>query len=253
MADDAASVHVERRGALLLVTLDRPAVRNAVDRAAAWAIAAAMDRLDDDPGLQVGILQGAGGTFSTGADLKSTDERPLPDRGPFGLCRHPPAKPLIAAVEGWALGGGFEIALACDLVVAARDARFGLPEVRRGVVAAGGGAFRLASRLPPALALEMALTGTPRDAEFCHRHGLVNRLADPGAALAQAIALAEELLEAAPLALAATVELMRAARQPHVDLWGVQDRLLARVRGSADRLEGARAFAERRRPVWSGR
>lgn len=246
------AIRVETRGQLLLVTIDRPAARNAIDRVAAWAIAAAMDRLDADGDLHVGILSGAGGTFSAGADLRVPPSRPWPDRGPFGLCARPPAKPLIAAVEGWALGGGFEMALACDLIVAAEDARFGLPEVRRGVAAAGGGLFRLPTRLPPALAAEMALTGQPRDARFCHGHGLVNRLAPPGAALDAALALAEELLAGAPLALAATVAMLRAARAPGAGIWELQDKLLTKVRASEDRLEGARAFAERRAPQWRG-
>ena len=153
-----------------------------------------------------------------------------------------------------AFGGGMEMALACDLIVAARDARFALPEVRRGIVASGGGAIRLARRLPYHLAVEMALTGSPRDAEWCHAHGLVNRLSEPGHALQTALELADELLCNGPLALAATVAIMRtAAAQGENAAWTQQDEILAPVRASRDREEGIAAFLERRAPRWTGR
>lgn len=250
------AVRTEQRGAVLLIVIDRPAARNAVDGEGAHAIAAAMDRLEQDADLHIGILWGANGHFSAGADLKRAAGRTRgwPERGPFGLCRLPPAKPLIAAVEGVAFGGGMEMALACDLIVAARDARFALPEVRRGIVASGGGAIRLARRLPYHLAVEMALTGSPRDAEWCHAHGLVNRLSEPGHALQTALELADELLCNGPLALAATVAIMRtAAAQGENAAWTQQDEILAPVRASRDREEGIAAFLERRAPRWTGR
>jgi len=256
MAEDGGAIRVERWGAVLVVTIDRPHFRNAIDNDAAWAIAAAMDRLDAEQDLFLGILTGAGGVFSAGADLKAArlGPRPLPDRGNFGFCRKPPNKPLIAAIEGFALGGGLEMALACDLIVAACGARMGLPEVRHNLVAVGGGAFRLPKRLPFHVAVEIALTGQPRPAEFFHQFGLVNRLAAPGEALAEAKRLAEELLANGPLALAATARIMRASADwTEEEAWRLQEPIVDAVRHSEDRAEGLRAFAERRPPVWSGR
>lgn len=249
-------VVVEKRGHILLVTIDRPEARNAIHVDMAWKISEAMDRLDAERDLFLGIITGAGSMFTAGADLKAVAKgvtRPLPPRGNFGICRTPPDKPMIAAVEGPALGGGFEIALACDLIVAARDARFGLPEARHGIVAAAGGVFRLPQRIPSALAAEMALTGQPRDSEFLYRHGLINRIAEPGYALVTALAFADEILANGPLALAAIVRIMRATRgRSDAEAWEIQQPLLNAVRSSADREEGLRAFAEKRAPVWQG-
>src|SRR5215212_5980509 len=182
----SAPVRVEVDGDVLEITIDRPEARNAVNLAVAEGIAAALDRLDGEESLRAGILTGAGGTFCAGMDLKAfvAGERPhVEGRGFAGIVQGPPRKPLIAAVEGYAVAGGFEVALACDLIVAARDARFGIPEVKRSLVAAAGGLLRLPRRIPYHLAMELALTGEPISAERAAEMGIVNRLSDPGGAL----------------------------------------------------------------------
>ena len=191
----SAAVRAEAEGDVLVVTIDRPEARNAVNLAVAEGIAAALDRLDGEDGLRAGVLTGAGGTFCAGMDLKAfvAGERPhVEGRGFAGIVQGPPRKPLIAAVEGWALAGGFEVALACDLIVAARDARFGIPEVKRGLVAAGGALIRLPRRIPYHLAMELALTGDPIGAERAADLGIVSRLAEPGEALPAALELARD-------------------------------------------------------------
>src|SRR4051795_2733840 len=200
MADEA--VLTEAGDGVLLITLNRPDARNAVNAALAAGLAAALDRLDADDDLQAGILTGAGKGFSAGMDLKAfvAGESPhVEGRGFAGIVQGPPRKPLIAAVEGFAVAGGFEIALACDLVVAARDARFGIPEVKRGLVAAGGGLLRLPSRIPYHLAMELALTGDPIGAERAEAVGLVSRLTAPGEALPGALELAATIAANGPL------------------------------------------------------
>jgi len=197
--------------------------------------------------------QRAGGTFCAGMDLKAfvAGERPfVGDRGFAGIVRRPPRKPLIAAVEGWAVAGGFEIALACDLIVAARDARFGIPEVKRGLVAAGGALIRLPRRIPYHLAVELALTGDPIDAERPHAVGLVARLAEPGGAVAAATELATTIAANGPLAVAATKRILTA---DEAGAWERQAEITEPVFASEDAREGARAFAEKRPPVWRGR
>lgn len=250
-------VLVERQGSVQVITLNRPQARNALDRAVAEAVAAAVDELDDDPDLRVAVLTGAGGTFSSGMDLKAflAGETPsLPGRGLCGITERPPRKPLIGAVEGWALAGGFELLLACDLVVAAEDARFGVPEVTRSLVAAGGAALQLPRRVPFAVALELLLTGDPLEAPRAAQIGLVNQVVPAGEALGAAVALAARIAENGPLAVAATKEIARSSADWTLEQgWKEQASIIAPVFGSEDAREGATAFAQKRKPVWQGR
>jgi len=255
MTDPA--VLTEVRDGVLLVTLNRPEQRNAVNRAVAEGIAAALDRLDEDGALRVGVLVGAGKGFCAGMDLKAfvAGENPsVEGRGFAGIVQRPATKPLIAAVEGFAVAGGFEIALACDLIVAARGTRFGIPEVKRGLVAAGGALLRLPRRIPYHLAMELALTGDFVDAERAYSVGLVSRLVEPGAAVESALALAETIAANGPLALAASKRiLVEAPSWPADELWSRQAAISDPVRASEDAREGSLAFAEKRAPRWSGR
>jgi enoyl-CoA hydratase len=250
-------VRTERADGCLVVTLDRPRARNAIDAATARAVADAMDLLDADDDLAVGVLTGAGGTFCAGMDLKAflRGESPsVEGRGFGGLVQAPPAKPLIAAVEGHALAGGCELVLACDLVVAGEGASFGLPEVRRGLVAGAGGLLRLPERVPPTVAMELALTGEPMTAADAHRWGLVNRLVPDGGALDAARALAARIARNGPLAVRATKHVLtRAPGWPADEVWQRQAAVLREVFASADAREGAAAFAEKREPRWTGR
>ena len=250
-------VLVERRGAVQVVTINRPQARNALDAAVARGVAAAVDELDATDGLRAGVLTGAGGFFSAGMDLKAflRGETPaIEGRGLCGITRTPPRKPLIAAVEGGALAGGFELVLACDLVVAARGARFGVPEVKRSLVAAGGAALLLPQRVPRAVAVELLLTGEPMDAERAAAVGLVNRVVDEGTALDAAVELAGVIAANGPLAVAATKEIVQSspAWGPE-EMWARQDQVIAPVFASEDAREGSVAFAERRPPAWRGR
>ncbi|MCG3754043.1 crotonase/enoyl-CoA hydratase family protein [Amycolatopsis sp. Poz14] len=250
-------VRTETDRGVLVVTIDRPRARNAIDLAAAEAIAAAMTELDARADLSAAVLTGAGGTFSAGMDLKAflAGERPIvPERGFAGIVEAPPQKPIVAAVEGYALAGGFEIALACDLIVASRTAVFGLPEVKRGLVAAGGGLLRLPQRVPYALALEWALTGAHVSAERAAKAGLVNRLTEPGQAAAKALELARAIAANAPLAVRATKRIMTQARDwTAAEEFPRSREISVPVRESRDAQEGSRAFAEKREPVWEGR
>jgi enoyl-CoA hydratase len=256
MSDDAA-VLTERRDGVLLVTINRPDQRNAVNLAVAEGIGHAMDELDDDGELQAGVLTGAGAGFCAGMDLKAfvRGERPYyGERGFAGIVQKPSVKPLIAAVEGFAVAGGCEVALACDLIVAARGAKFGVPEVKRSLVAAGGALLRLPRALPRAVAYELALTGDPIDAQRAYDLGLVNRLAEPGAAVGEALELAAAIARNGPLALAATKRILgEAPGWPEDEFWARQGDIAGPVLTSEDAREGAVAFAEKRDPVWKGR
>jgi enoyl-CoA hydratase len=246
-----AVVRTERIGSALLITIDRPEARNAVNAAVAAELSNALDELENTPELRVGVLTGAGGTFSAGMDLKAAlkGESPeIPGRGFGGLTEAELTKPLIAAVEGFAMGGGFELALGCDLIVAAEDAQFGLPEVKRGLIAAGGGVVRLPQRIPHHLAMEILLTGEPVDGNRAGSLGLANRVVANGEAAAVALRLAAKIAENAPLALAAVKNVVRAD-----DRWAAQRTEIAKLMTSADVREGMTAFAERRAPQWTGR
>jgi enoyl-CoA hydratase len=250
-------VLVERRGAVQVITINRPQAKNALDAGVAAGIAAAVDELDESDELRVGVLTGAGGTFSAGMDLKAflRGERPVIEgRGLCGITVTPPRKPLVGAVEGWALAGGFELLLACDLVVAARTARFGVPEVTRALVARAGAAMLLPRRVPHAIALELLLTGQPIGAERAAEIGLVNRLTDEDGALDGALALATTIAANGPLAVVATKRIARASTDwTLAEGWAAQAAIAAPVFASEDAREGATAFAEKRPPVWKGR
>ncbi|MFI6937294.1 crotonase/enoyl-CoA hydratase family protein [Streptomyces sp. NPDC050287] len=254
MADE---VLVEYGDGIAVITINRPESRNAVTRAVAEAIASALDELDERDDLAVGIITGAGGTFCAGMDLKAflRGERPhVQGRGFAGLTETPPRKPLIAAVEGYAVAGGCEIALASDLVVAAEDAKFGLPEVKRGLVAVAGGLLRLPGRVPYQIAMELALTGDPLTAARAHHFGLVNRLTPPGGALKEARLLASAIAANGPLAVRVSKRiLVESPGWPRDELFGRQKPITELVFNSEDAREGASAFTEKRAPVWRGR
>ena len=250
-------VLTERRASVLLITLNRPDARNAIDLSVATGIAAALDELDGEDSLSVGVLTGAGRGFCAGMDLKAfvTGERPwVGDRGFAGIVGRGPVKPLIAAVEGFAVAGGLEVALACDLIVAARGAKLGIPEVKRSLVAAGGALLRLPRSLPYNVAMELALTGDPIAAERAAELGLVNRLVEPGAAVREALRLAGEIAANAPLALVASKRILQEQWDwSAAEMWDAQGAIAGPVYSSEDAREGATAFAEKRPPVWRGK
>jgi len=251
----SGEVLVERRGAVQVITINRPEARNALNGAVAAGIRDAADELDADDELRVGVLTGAGGTFSAGMDLKAFMRGESPTfagRGLCGITQTPPRKPLIGAAEGWALAGGFELLLACDLVIAGASARFGVPEVKRALVAGAGGALLLPHRIPRALALEMLLTGDPIDAARAAEIGLVNRVVDAGQAVEAAIELAMKIAANGPLALMATKEIAHRGGDWTTDRWDRAGAIMGPVFKSQDAQEGARAFAEKRAPVWKG-
>ncbi len=249
----ANEVLTETRGRVRLITLNRPEARNSVNNALGEALVAAIDELDSDDGLTAGVLTGAGGGFSAGMDLKAfATEGPPKSFSEF--LQNGSHKPLIAAVEGFALAGGLEIALTCDLIVAAKGVKLGIPEVNKGLFAAGGGLFRLPTRVPYGVAMEMALTSDPITAEQALELGLVCRLAEPGGAADVALELAERIAKNAPLAVAASKQVIRLTRGlSEEEAWAIQGPLAGKVFTSEDAREGPRAFAEKREPKWTGR
>lgn len=255
--DEAPAVLAERRGDVLLITLNRPEVRNAVNAAVAAGVAGALDELDEDDSLSVGVLTGAGGFFCAGMDLGAFVKGESPwfgDRGFAGIVQRSSRKPLIAAIERFAVAGGMEIALACDLIVAAKGAKMGIPEAKRSLVAAGGALLRLPRRMPYHLVMELALTGDPFPAERFHELGLVNRLTEPGAAVEVALEMAAELANNGPLALIASKRILQEQFDwSSAEMWEKQGAISGPVFASDDAKEGASAFKEKRDPVWKGR
>jgi enoyl-CoA hydratase len=253
----ADEVLVGHEPGVMVITLNRPHVKNAVTRAVSERVASALDELDGRDDLRAAIITGAGGSFCAGMDLNEflRGERPsIEGRGFAGVTEAPPKKPLIAAVEGYALAGGCEIVLACDLVVAARSASFGIPEVKRGLVAAAGGLLRLPHRIPRQIAMELALTGDMLRAERAYEVGLVNRLAEDGDALGMALALASRIAANGPLAVLASKRVIREHEQwPEPERFARQREIIDPVFTSEDAKEGARAFTEKRRPNWQAR
>ena len=242
---------------VLLITINRPEARNAVNAEVARGVAAAIDALDERDDLRVGVITGAGGTFCAGMDLKAflTGERPaIPGRGFAGLTEAPPAKPLIAAVEGYALAGGCEIALSCDLVVAADNAKFGLPEVKRGLFAGGGTTVRLPRQIPYPAAMELLLCADQVPAQRAYEMGLLNEVCRPGDLMERAYDYAHRITANGPLAVRATKSVIASADSWPVDeFWSRQQVIVEPVFTSADAREGALAFAEKRPPRWTGR
>lgn len=254
---DSPAVLTERRDGVLVITLNRPEVRNAVNGELAQGVADALDLLDEDRELQVGVLTGAGGFFCAGMDLGAfvRGESPwIGDRGFAGITSRASRKPLIAAVEGFAVAGGFEIALSCDLIVAAEGAKLGIPEVKRSLVAAAGGLLKLPRRMPYHAAMELALTGDPMPAERMHAFGIVNRLAAPGTAVDVALELAAQITPNAPLALMASKQILQEQQDwTLATMWEEQGKIAGPVMTSEDAREGATAFKEKRKPVWQGK
>ena len=254
MADDEQLVRTEVRNDVLVVTVEREAKRNAIDAVVAAGIDAALNRLEDDPALRLGVLTGGPRMFCAGTDLAKTAGPPTDRGGEYGIIRRVRTKPLIAAVEGFALGGGMEVVLACDLVVASRGTRFGLPEIQKALVPTCGGLFRPVRALPLNLASEMMLTGDPLAAERLYELGFVNRLTEPGETLDAALALAERICANGPVALAETMRVVRSlVSADDVVAWSLSDGATATIGRSDDAREGRDAFLEKRSPVWTGR
>ena len=247
-----SAVLTERRGRVMVITLNRPEAMNAINGALSEGLRSAVQELDSDSGLTAGVVTGAGKGFCSGMDLKAFSRGE--DIGPMlEFVQNGAAKPLVGAIEGFALAGGLALALSCDLLVAARGAKLGIPEVGVGLFAAGAGLFRLPGRVGYGTAMEMAITGDPITAEEAADHGLVSRLTEPGEALSAALVLAERIARNAPLAVAASKQLIRATQgATEEELWKIQRPHMATVWKSGDAKEGPRAFAEKRPPEWTG-
>jgi enoyl-CoA hydratase len=252
-------IDFEQRGRVAVLTINRPEARNAVNGEVASGLEAAVDRLEQDGDLWIGVLTGAGPTFSAGADLKAIASGQAAalntKKGFAGITQYERTKPIIAAVNGPALAGGCEIALACDLIVASSEARFGLPEVKRSLAAAAGGLFRLPQVLPPRIALELIMTGDPIDAERAYQLGMINRLTEPGKAVDVAVELAETICKAAPLAVRESRKVALKSMQltNEQELWGMSAQAFGALAQTEDFAEGPRAFIEKREPQWKAR
>lgn len=249
-------VLVEHEDGMVIITINRPQVRNAVNRAVSYGVCEAIDEMERRPDLRLAILTGAGGNFCAGMDLKAFSQGEITrveGRGILGIAYTPPKKPLIAAVEGYALAGGFEAVLACDLLVASRTALFGLPEAKRGLAAAAGGLLRLPKYLPQRIAMEMALTGEMVTAQRLEQYGLINMLVEPGEALAAAKKLARTILANAPLSVELSKRIIVEQRDwPLDEMFARQEAIVGHLLRSNDAKEGAAAFLERRPAKWTG-
>jgi enoyl-CoA hydratase len=254
MADEVLR---ERRGHVEILTINRPEARNAINRATAIALGDALDACESDDDVWVVVLTGAGDkAFSAGMDLKAfaAGEFPITDKGFGGITQRDFPKPLIAAANGAALAGGFEILISCDMVVAAEHAKFGIPEASRGLIAGGGGLIRLPKRIPLAVAYEMALTADPIDAQRAYELGLVNRVVAGENVLDEAVALAERIAKNAPLAVRTSKDVMKRARElSEEQCWQLNTEAFGIIGRSSDAMEGAVAFAEKREPNWQGK
>lgn len=252
----SSEVLVEVEDGVMVVTINRPHVKNAANAAVARGVAAAMDELDSNASIMAAVLTGAGNTFCAGMDLAGflNDDIPIVEgRGFVGVCEAPPKKPIIAAVEGYALAGGFELAVACDLIVAANNAKFGLPEAKRGLVAGAGGLMRLPRQIPVRIAKELALIGDIINADRAFELGLVNQLVDPGASLDAAKEMAKKIANNGPLAVLAAKKIIDESQNWDThSMFEQQQEYISPVISSKDAIEGANAFAEKRKPNWQG-
>jgi enoyl-CoA hydratase len=250
-------VVIEVQDGLMIITINRPSARNAIDAAVAKGLADALIRLDSDPAVRVAILTGSNLTFCAGMDLKALlrgESAVIEGRGFAGVVEAPPRKPLIAAIEGYALGGGFELALSCDLIIASDSSRFGIPEVTRGLVAGGGGLLKLPRQMPYRIAMELALTGSIVPADRLFQLGLVNKVVPDGEALAEAVAMAKLILQNGPLGVEVSKAIVsQSGDWTSAEMFCRQDTMIGLIAASDDAREGATAFSEKRKPVWRGR
>jgi len=252
--EPAGRVKIDIVGRVMVITMTRQEKRNAIDGEMTQAIDAALNQLEDDPGLWVGILTGGPDMFCAGTDMAATSGTPTERGGIYGVVGRRRAKPLIAAVEGVAFGGGFEVVMACDMVVAANNARFALPEVKRGLIASSGALFRASRVLPLNIAKQLLATGSELSPDNAERHGLVNQVCEPGDALTQALALAEVIAANSPVAvqlsLQAVDEVIGASDD---EAWSISRKFRDQVMASEDSQEGVAAFFEKRAPQWKAK